>query len=504
MKEGKTFHVSGAKFTFGPMIGGGLEGSVYEIVEKPDFVVKIIKSDHLSALGINRLRKHLSWLKDEVAKNELVKNRFTFPKAILDDYLGYVMLKVKDHVKLSDFLKHPKTERDFKDWYLTEFSLKKRMDIIINLFNSLQSIHIAGLVFSDLSPNNILIHKTHNKVVFIDTDNIRRMSDFHINVMGTPGYVAPEVYFRLDSDISIFMMDNGIAPDTMPNTNILTDDSDIFSAAIIAFELLTLQHPFIGDLIELGTPEEEERALKCMTEYICAPDTNNVSTINPLVDEFIRLKTVTKEIKLLFEKTFVSGKLNPKLRPTASEFADVFLEASDKLVKCKHCNYFNLYEKDNAINCSNCGKPVDKEVILSIFDSIKSNSLGELLSRLFEEEAQQINEKARFLYHSEIVLQRGTNKNIYLHHLGKETSRDKLYATIKISESNPDYAIFEIADTTLLNGIVVNMSDYKIAYEMNEVKKRYQINFREQFILFDAINSNGISIKTFGRFGIKH
>lgn len=502
MNEGKAFHVNGTKFTFGKLIGGGLEGSVYEIVERPDFVVKILKSDHLTALGISRSKKHLSWLKDQVAKNDLVKNRFTFPKAIIDDYLGYVMLKVKDHMKLSDFMKYPKEEREFISWFLTEFNLKKRMDIIINLFNSLQSIHIAGLVFSDLSPNNILVHKTHNKVVFIDTDNIRSMSDFHVNVLGTPGYVAPEVYFRSDINTSKYMADQGIVPDILPDTNILTDDSDIFSAAIIAFELLTLQHPFIGDEIESGTPEEEEYALQCMTEYICASDSVNLCTTNPLVDEFINLRTVTKKIKSLFERTFVSGKLNPKLRPTASEFADVFLEASDKLVKCRYCNSFNLYEKDTVVHCNHCGKPNDKEVVLSIFDSIKSNTLEELLASLFEEEAKQINDKPKFLFHTEIVLQRGINKNIYLHHIGKETSRDKLYATIKLSESDSNYAIFEIADTSLLNGMVANKSDYKAAYEMNEVKKRYQINLKEQFILFDAVNSNGISIKTFGRFKV--
>ena len=38
--------------------------------------------------------------------------------------------------------------------------------------------------------------------------------------------------------------------------------SDCFSFAVLAYELLTLNHPLIGDYVSEGEPELEEQALK--------------------------------------------------------------------------------------------------------------------------------------------------------------------------------------------------------------------------------------------------
>ena len=38
--------------------------------------------------------------------------------------------------------------------------------------NNSEELHLAGLVFTDLSPNNVMVHKTQNQIVFIDTKNL--------------------------------------------------------------------------------------------------------------------------------------------------------------------------------------------------------------------------------------------------------------------------------------------------------------------------------------------
>ena len=58
-------------------------------------------------------------------------------------------------------------------------TLKKRYQIIVNLFDALRKIHLAGLIFTDLSPNNIMVHKKQNQIVFID-DPISSLDANHV------------------------------------------------------------------------------------------------------------------------------------------------------------------------------------------------------------------------------------------------------------------------------------------------------------------------------------
>ena len=77
--------------------------------------------------------------------------------------------------------------------------------------------------------------------------------------------MAPEVYRKPDAKL---VKENNIDPKILSNSGRITTDSDVFSAAVIAFQLLTLWHPFIGDEIEEGTPDDETRALEIKTDYI--------------------------------------------------------------------------------------------------------------------------------------------------------------------------------------------------------------------------------------------
>ena len=289
LAEGNKISINGKEYTLGARLGGGKEGSVFEIVEKNGAVVKIINDSNMSKMQRNEMYSHLKWLYNlgrQTDKKEL-RQYMALPLGLLDDELGYAMLKAGEHDSLSRYITVPEIEGEFDVWYRERYTLKKRYQIIVNLFDALRKIHLAGLIFTDLSPNNIMVHKKENQIVFIDTDNTRKRTDSYLSVLGTPGYMAPEVYRKPDAKLA---KENNIDPKILSNSGRITTESDIFSAAVIAFQLLTLWHPFIGDEIEEGTPDDETRALEIKTDYIFKAGTSNTSSY-ALVPQFQDLTT---------------------------------------------------------------------------------------------------------------------------------------------------------------------------------------------------------------------
>lgn len=108
------------------------------------------------------------------------------------------------------------------------------IDEVLRILNQVclgvTAIHQAGTLHRDLKPSNILL----------DTQLRARVSDLglaiplkaganHKEAVGTPGYIAPEIHF----DIAV---DGGASP-----------QSDLYSLACIAFELLTGYPPYSAD-----------------------------------------------------------------------------------------------------------------------------------------------------------------------------------------------------------------------------------------------------------------
>ena len=54
-------------------------------------------------------------------------------------------------------------------------------------------LHNAGLAHSDLSPNNVLVDPTQGTSIVIDVDSLVVEGLFPPDVVGTKGYIAPEV-----------------------------------------------------------------------------------------------------------------------------------------------------------------------------------------------------------------------------------------------------------------------------------------------------------------------
>lgn len=161
--------VNGKRYDLIGNIGGGLEGSVYTFKmltksgKSVTMCAKIINCANKSDIEKKEIFDHLQWLKKLCSKtgNQAVRRHMAAPLALIDDELGYVMNFASSHEKLAKYMDSP--QEDFDSWYTGAYNLKKRYQIMTSLFNALRDIHLAGLIFTDLSPNNIMVKKDENQ-----------------------------------------------------------------------------------------------------------------------------------------------------------------------------------------------------------------------------------------------------------------------------------------------------------------------------------------------------
>jgi len=127
--------------------------------------------------------------------------------------------------------------------YLDEYNppLTERIEIIRRLANGLQHIHNHSIVHRDLKPSNILITESGKPVIIdfgvsltnydLDDQSLNTMTG---HVAGTPVYMSPEQM-------------RGDTVDTR---------SDVFTLGIIAYEMISGQHPFNLDRVPVTSMSE--------------------------------------------------------------------------------------------------------------------------------------------------------------------------------------------------------------------------------------------------------
>jgi serine/threonine protein kinase len=491
-KEGECVSINSKQYTLGEKIGGGTEGAVFDVLGLPQYVIKLLNDTRMRETEKIDVENRLKWIKDTIGNSEELKHKLAIPKALIDDDLGYIMVKANEHNKLESYLKYPEDEQEFTD-LLNNYQLKKRYQIAAFMFNALEQIHISGLIFTDLSPNNIMVHNNKNNLVFIDTDNMRRKGDPYSGVLGTDGYMAPEIYKFFDSNIK----EKGINKNAIPKNFRISVDSDIFSATIIAFQLITLNHPFIGDAIEKGTAEEETNARHCMTDYILHKNNSNERKENPFVGCFNDNVIVTNDVSELFYRCFVDGKDNPKLRPTAKEFDDAFNMAMDQIVKCPYCNQENLFfeEKDN--KCWVCDKQIPDIFILKIFDEYEEDDRASLISKMtggqYEKESLEGNNEIEL---SKVILEKNEPKFLYSRHFLKTNAKSKPFIVFTLIDEIKATIKIQVDSKVVDNALLIHKHNGNSV----PIKEGREFPCNEYNICFEITDSRVGKIKSIGKF----
>jgi len=260
-------------------------------------------------------------------------------------HTGYVMELVSGMEPIKKLITPSKNEVPNSDWYLKTGGLRRRLLILGGAANILSQLHGKGLAYSDPSPNNIFVSDDDDyyKVWFIDIDNLVYESTPSSNKwIYTPGYAAPEIV-------------NGKSG--------ITTLSDVYAFAIIAFQVLALAHPFIGDMVNDGVPELEENAFAGLLPWIDDPsdDQNRASFGIP------RDLVFSKRLLELFQSSFTSGRFAPNERPGASEWAERLYAAADATIICRECTSTYFYNQSNCPWCDSF-RPVTLLFVFYLWD----------------------------------------------------------------------------------------------------------------------------------------
>ena len=214
-KKGKKLRLlNGETVTVQSKIGEGGQGIVYSVdYNGKKYALKWYLPNYLRGLKPNC--KHFY---DNVVRNVedgAPSSQFLWMQAVAvtgkhSNGFGYLMeLRPSNYAEFTKFIK---AKEKFT-------STQAVINAAVNVVSAFQALHRSGKSYQDISPGNFFIDKNTGEVLICDNDNVAPYGS-NLGVGGTPGYMAPEV----------------ILGKSTPNT-----DTDLFSLAVILFELFCCQ-----------------------------------------------------------------------------------------------------------------------------------------------------------------------------------------------------------------------------------------------------------------------
>lgn len=294
-------------------IAEGGQGAVVTIKGQPRWLVKLCKWPSADP-------RAKAWAEQIASVKRLPIEDFDLPFAmpqalIVKPRVGYLMELMDGLVPLEDLLIEAQSsmlEGRGLDGFLSSGGLKRRLALLARLARVLAKLHGLGLAHGDLSPKNVFVSKSteHAQVWLIDCDNLTYAVRSSSLQLYTPDYGAPELV-REDAGISTY--------------------TDIWSFAVMAFQLLSFLHPFkSGDLVD-AEPELETASLKGELPWIDDPLDDRNRATSGIDRQFV----CTQELSKLFDRCFRLGAQAPEARPLMTEWAEALEAACAQLTVCE-------------------------------------------------------------------------------------------------------------------------------------------------------------------------
>ncbi len=193
--------------------------------------------------------------------------------------------------------------------------------LCITMTRAVARLHLAGLSHSDLSPNNVLVDPVGGSSIVIDIDSLVVPGLFPPDVLGTKGYIAPEVLSTLP-----LKFDD-------PKRQHPSARTDEHALAVLIYQYLLLRHPLDGRRIPPGNTAEEQDALQYGSQAIFCEhptdDSNRVEEPNSVPNTCLG-----PLLPDLFKRAFVDGLHQPHRRPSANEWLKALIKTWDLLTPC--------------------------------------------------------------------------------------------------------------------------------------------------------------------------
>lgn len=358
------------------VLGQGGQGVVFR-TKDPDLAIKLVTDESGTPVTDEESVERYSKRFKRVRLLPLPENlNISVPATLLQNNAGYVMQLLSEMVPFSHFWLDGKSAEKIGDipaWlsampeneakkivhYYRTGGLRRRLHALYKCASLLARLHGNGMVYGDISPNNIFISEglDDSAVWLIDADNIRFEITAGGSVVYTPKYGAPELVQGKD----------GGRP-----------SSDCHAFAVVAFYLVSLIHPFVGKKVdgtdegdwadeENGGEDVEDKAYAGLFPWV--DDRNDDS--NSSDSGLPRSLLLTEKLISLFEGTFGPGRTSPSLRPTIYHWPEALAQASDMTVTCPGCSmsyyYDFIHPETEDHNCPYCKTQRPQMLILESY-----------------------------------------------------------------------------------------------------------------------------------------
>ncbi|MFN9931663.1 MAG: protein kinase domain-containing protein [Cyanobacteriota bacterium] len=212
-------------------------------------------------------------------------------------------------------------------------------------------LHSLGFCYKDVSLGNLFLNPASGDIRIGDNDNVDVIGSTSGAVLGTWGFMAPEVAL------------GQARPDVT---------TDLFSLAALLFQLLTRHDPFRGSL-ELAIPcldlPGRRRLYAEDPVFVFDPrDTRNRPDPHEHVAALITWPLYPRRLQRLFEETFGPGLRDPARRTLTGEWKQKLAAVLDHLRLCPHCGEENLDDETPplAARCWRCRRPLPEAPTLTL------------------------------------------------------------------------------------------------------------------------------------------
>lgn len=283
----------------GNEIAKGGEGTVYNIEDHKNYVVKLYNDKLLKSCKLNKLKIMISLF------NKDIGNFAAWPRSIvLDNNIpcGFIMEKFSDYIEIHQLYGSSSRKKYFPkaNWQFLVHTAR-------NLACAIETLHKKNIVIGDINQGNILVNK-QAMVKFIDCDSYQIEVDktLFLCEVGVPEYTPPE-------------LQNKSFRDTRRTFN-----HDNFALAVLIFKILMMgRHPYSGD----GAPSEIGEAIS--KNYFCYGETAKSNGIYTHQASFM-YETLDIKLQNLFDKAFTNG----SVRPNATLWKETLSDIETSLKTC--------------------------------------------------------------------------------------------------------------------------------------------------------------------------
>lgn len=334
-------------YTRGNKISEGGEGTIYEVQNYTNRLIKIYKEKNAQRKSINtpELQRKLSYMITHQPTSLISQGAVAWPLDFVKEQgknVGFVMPKLIFDASLQNIYsyKHPLIDKNYADFP----SVKSRIGIAINLASILIELHKFGFIVGDLNHDNIGVNRSNAQISIVDCDSFH-IIDNNRNIMRTnvvmEGYLAPEIIAHCNHERANkrpYTIDEVAFPTFSKN-------SDLFCLAIHIFKsLMNGTSPFLG-------VKENARGSNA-APFIGheGVERNNYvfkQGLRPSAVYCIAYNELPNEITLMFDRAFINGHSNPDMRPSAEEWYKILISYMTMLKQCPDNKKHQYYNKLN-------------------------------------------------------------------------------------------------------------------------------------------------------------